>query len=472
MAAITPQEYARARRRMRGFLLVWIFLTLFIGFATFMAIYFSYPLSGSAVEAITPDAGAPSIALQTTPLATNTPSPTPLATNTPLPTNMPTEASTPTETPLPPTPLPVEDKRFQVGIQIAVSPDLNQDYTDGYYDQGAKGLGLSWVKHQVRWENHEVVQGQYDWSSIDVVMKSAQKVGVKMMLSVVTAPEWAREPGVNTERHGPPNNNADYTAFLTAILTRYPGQVHAMEIWNEMNLDREWTSASGLSATKYTAMLKASFEAIKAIDPGVIVISGALSPTGFDDNVGAIADFRYADLMISAGALNYMDCFGAHHNGINMPPLKRYNEGYNDPSAVFRGPFDNPHPSWSFRSTLEGYAQRITGAGSNIKLCVTEFGWPSMEDLDGGPRTGFEFAQDNTLLEQAEFIPEAMGFMEQSQFVWLAFIWNFNYAPLSGFDPKNDNVPYSLVGPKNLRPAYGNIRDWYAEYKTRAGLEG
>jgi hypothetical protein len=243
-----------------------------------------------------------------------------------------------------------------------------------------------------------------------------------------------------------------------------------MEIWNEMNLDREWTSAKGLSATNYTALLKASYEAIKAVDPGVIVISGALSPTGFDDGVGAIADFRYTDLLISAGALNYMDCFGAHHNGINMPPLKRYNEGYNDPSAVFRGPFDNPHPSWSFRSTLEGYAQRITGAGSDKKLCVTEFGWPTMEDLDGGPRTGFEFASDNTLLEQAEFIPEAMGFMEQSNFVWLAFIWNFNYAPLSGFDPKNDNVPYSLIGPDGLRPAYGNIRDWYAEYKTRAGL--
>src|SRR5687767_14531115 len=110
MAAITPQEYARARRRMRGFLLVWIFLTLFIGFATFMAIYFSYPLPGNSPEAITPDAGAPSIALQTTPLATNTPSPTPLATSTPLPTNMPTAASTPTDTPPPPTMLPVEDK--------------------------------------------------------------------------------------------------------------------------------------------------------------------------------------------------------------------------------------------------------------------------------------------------------------------------------------------------------------------------
>jgi hypothetical protein len=34
---ITPQDYARASRRLRWFVLIWIFLTLFIGFATFMA---------------------------------------------------------------------------------------------------------------------------------------------------------------------------------------------------------------------------------------------------------------------------------------------------------------------------------------------------------------------------------------------------------------------------------------------------
>jgi hypothetical protein len=243
-----------------------------------------------------------------------------------------------------------------------------------------------------------------------------------------------------------------------------------MEIWNEMNLDREWTSSKGLKASNYVELLKAAYNAIKAVDPGVIVISGALSPTG-GDGIGAIDDFTYAQDMIASGVLNYVDCFGAHHNGINMPPLKKFNEGYNDPTAAFRGPFDNPHHSWSFRSTLQGYADMIHGAGKDTKLCVTEFGWPTVEDLSGPPRTGFEFAKDNTLAEQAQFIPEAMGLMEQSGYVWLAFIWNFNYAPLAGWEPTNDNVPYSLIGPDwQFRPAYETIREWYDEYKTRAGL--
>ena len=168
--------------------------------------------------------------------------------------------------------------------------------------------------------------------------------------------------------------------------------------------------------------------------------------------------------------LEWADCVGAHHNGYNVSPDYRYHETPNDPDAIFRGPFDNPHHSWSFRSTLEGYVNRIRSAGADTKLCVTEFGWPSSEGL-GGARQGFEFALDNTLAEQAEWIPRAMGNMEEWGFVWLAFVWNFNYGPQAGYALSNDNVPYSLIGPGfTFRPAYDAIRDWQSDYLKRTGL--
>ena len=42
--------------------------------------------------------------------------------------------------------------------------------------------------------------------------------------------------------------------FVAAILKRYPGSIHAIEIWNEQNIDREWTSINGLSATDYVKL--------------------------------------------------------------------------------------------------------------------------------------------------------------------------------------------------------------------------
>ena len=40
-----------------------------------------------------------------------------------------------------------------------------------------------------------------------------------------------------------------------------------------------------------------------------------------------------------------------------------------------------------------------------------------------------------------------MSNMQAWGFVWLAFVWNFNFGPQAGYDIGNDNVPYSLIGP-------------------------
>jgi hypothetical protein len=248
--------------------------------------------------------------------------------------------------------------------------------------------------------------------------------------------------------------------FVEKLLQRYEGQVYAIEVWNEQNLSREWTSTNNLSAADYVEMLRQTYNVVQQVSPGTIVISGALAPTGIDDGVGAINDFRYMELMIDAGMLDVTDCVGAHHNGYNISPLVRYDEVPDDPTAQFRGPFDGPHHSWSFRTTLEGYAQRISAAGYDTKLCVTEFGWAVSEDIGAYP-PGFEFAADNTLEEQAQFLTDALGFMQESGFVWQAYIWNFNYGPQAGWDPNNDNVPYSLIGPGNtFRPAFDAVAEW------------
>lgn len=468
----------QTRRQIRSFVLVWTFVTLVMGMATFMAIYFTYrppnaPQNENNLSVAMAQNARPVVIPSQTPLPVT-------ATNTIEATIATTQEAAivaqvlPSETP-PPLPSatipPAEDDRFEVGIQVQFSLDYNPKNQDGFYNSVKNQLNMDWVKTQVRWQDFEPEKGNINWGILDLVIPSAERFNIKQAISVVAAPEWAREAGADLTKEGPPANNQDYVDFVTAILKRYPGRIGAIEVWNEMNIDREWASPQGLSARNYVALLQATYEAVKAIDPGIIVITGALAPTGFDDGVGAIDDFRYTDLLITAGVLNYTDCYGAHANGYNMPPDKRWDEGYKDPTAIFRGPFDNPHHSWSLRSTLEGYAQRIRAAGKDTKLCVTEFGWAVSEDLEGYPN-GFEFAQDNTLEEQAEWFPIAFDFMEESEFVRLAIVWNFNYAPQAGYSKDNDNVPYSLIGPGyTFRPAYEAIGSWVADYKTRTGIE-
>jgi hypothetical protein len=372
------------------------------------------------------------------------------ATDTPAPE--PTVAVTPTSQP------PAEEV-FGYGIAVhGVVGDA--DYTMGQ----VQNLGLGWVKQQVRWSFFERNPNQMDWSGFDWVVEAANKRGIKVMFSVVDAPHWSRTYFDDNVEGAPPDDLALVADFMGRLVERYRGRIHAIEVWNEENLDREWDTAGGVNPEEYVEMLRLSYQAIKSRDPNIIVISGALSPVGATatdpknpNRIVYMDDFQYFDRMIAAGFLNYCDCVGAHHNGINMPPDVAWDEGYNDPTATFRGPFDNPDHSWSFKSTLWGYHERVRAAGSDRPLCVTEFGWASAEGFDGYP-PGFEFALDNTLEEQAQWDVQAFQLMRQWGFVRLAFLWNLDFAQKDGIGPTDPNAPYSILDFYGVaRPAYGAI---------------
>ncbi|MFZ4815372.1 MAG: hypothetical protein ACOYL5_12615 [Phototrophicaceae bacterium] len=461
-----------ARKQVRNFVLIWALITLLMGACTFVAIYTAYGLIELGIDEGVSLVASPTATLQSSEEgAVNFPTrpptqiaPTATATTAVVATQADPPTVEPTPTPVPtiaPTLLPVSDTRFQLGIQVQVSLDSDPNI----WMTEAQKLGMEWVKQQIAWELVEPQRGQYEWTRVDAGIEAAADRGQRLLVSVVAPPDWAREPGANLDRQGPPANYQDYANFVAEIVRRHPGKIHAIEIWNEQNLDREWTSVRGLVPADYVNLLRLSYQAIKAVDPGVIVISGALSPTGFDDGIGAWDDFRYMDAMIVAGLLNYTDCVGAHHNGYNIPSTYSWDEVPNDPSAIFRGPFDNPHHSWSFRSTLQGYAFRIQQAGGTQKLCVTEFGWPSIEDL-GQSRPNFEFAADNTLQEQSDWTIEAINNMAEWDIVQIAIVWNLNYGALAGWDVNNDNVAYSIIGKDfNFRPVYGALQEWNREHR-------
>ncbi len=450
----------RIRRQLRGFVLIWAGITFIVGAVTFIAIYvlngqlIDNRFGGTLRNVAIPEtvegvvAGVPTITINTPTL---------------FPTREIAVAAVATDPPsATSTPLPIEVTRFQLGVQVQVSYDLMGQWMD----VAANQLSVNWVKQQVRWEDIEPEQDNYDWVPLDIYIPAAHEQGLHVLLSVVTAPAWAREEGADLARHGPPANPQDYADFVAAILERYPGMVHAVEIWNEQNLDREWTSVNGLSAEGYVTLLRTAYQTIKAVDPGVIVISGALSPTGVSDGVSAWDDFVYIDQLIAAGLLNYADCIGVHHNGINLSPEYTWDAVPNDPSAQYRGPFDNPHHSWSFRSTLQTYASKIALGGGNQRLCVTEFGWASADGIDGVPQ-GFEFALDNSLEDQRDFTVRALDLMVEWDIVQLAILWNLNYGPQAGWAADNDNVPYSIIGPGfQFRPVFDAVRDWNRAYEA------
>ncbi|MBK8137726.1 MAG: hypothetical protein IPK52_18240 [Chloroflexi bacterium] len=471
------------KHQVRGFVLTWSVLTLIIAGLTFFGIYLTYsPTSVAANDfenAAFPTSTSPVSIAQVTAVATLSPSSTPTSqpTDLPEPTSTPLQKTdvvvaqvqstevVPTDEPTKvPTVAPITLDTFEVGIQVQIPPSNSPDEMTGWLIDVKDKLAMDWVKIQVRWEDAEPEKGVYNLQPLTMALRMAKQQRVKVMLSIVTTPTWAREDGVDLERHGPPADYQDYVNFVVELMNKYGDRFQAIEVWNEQNLDREWTSVRGLRAEDYVQLLRQTYQAVKQINPQMIVISGALSTTGGCTNergeVCAIDDFSYFDAMVAAGMLNYTDCVGAHHNGYNLNPLELWDQVTDDPTATFRGPFDNAHHSWSFRSTLEYLATRVQASGGDQQLCITEFGWASGEDLEGVP-AGWDYAVDNTLQEQKEWTIQALDLMKQMGTVRLAFVWNLNYGPQAGWSATNDNVPYSIIGPNFVhRPVFDALGEW------------
>ena len=398
----------------------------------------------SAAETPTPPPPTPT----QPPAVADTPIPSPTAEPTaPPPTEPP---PTPTSPPTPPSSSP--GTGFDYGINVHL---FGQDGPP--IAQAVNDLGFHWVKHQVRWHEIEPQKGEYVWSEIDRLARTCQDANLYLLVSVVTSPDWARN---TTEAEGPPANYQDFWNFLAAMAERYDGdgdrdapdspRIHAYEIWNEQNLRREWC-CDGLNAARYVELLRGAYQTLKSIDPRVIVVSGAPTPTGTNDGVNAIDDRIYLQQMYDAGLRNVCDAIGVHPSGFANPPDALFTGGDYDPTRGW-----DDHPFFFFRNTMEDYHNIIVRNGDNKKLWATEFGWASNDGLGVESCAGWEYAADVTAQQQADYLVKAYQMAKNWGWAGVMFAWNLNMGTVYGLKcPQGEVGRFSILTPDwQPRPAF------------------
>lgn len=375
-------------------------------------------------------------------IPTPTPSPTPKPTATPTP-----KPAAPAAPAAPPAPAPSGGGSFGYGIQV----DMITDGNHGRVLDHVQALGFSWIKQQVEWFRYNPAPGVYDWGALESIANNASARGIKVLFSVCKAPNWARPGDDDKSVAGPPADPGTYAEFMKQMAAHFKGRVQAYEIWNEQNLWYEWGGRGHrLSAAKYVELLRAAYTAIKSVDPGAIVISGAPTPTGFNDGDTAIDDQLYLRQMYDAGLKYVCDAVGAHPSGFNNPPDADWRT-FRDPANSFQAV---GHPSWFFRATMEGYRNIMVAYGDGYKrIWPTEFGWASVDGLGVAPAPGYEYAADNTAGEQAQYIVRAYEMGRNWGFVGTMFLWNLNFAPICG--PGDEKAAFGIVDPGwGPRPAF------------------
>jgi hypothetical protein len=309
-------------------------------------------------------------------------------------------------------------------------------------------LGVGWVKQQVEWHTVEYSPGEFDWKPLDHVVDSCEAMGLKLLLSVVRAPDWLRADVLES---GPPTDYGEFGRFTEALAARYKGRVAAYELWNEPNLAREWRGDT-LEPARFVALVAEGSKAVRAVDPGALIVSGAPAVTGINDGVTAIDDRVFLRGMFEAGIDRWVDGIGVHPYGFANPP----DESWQDPTHIASS--HNEHPSFFFLDTLEDYyAIMLEYSDHPHKLWVTEFGWPSVENMGDMDTEGWEYAREVSEAQQAEYVVRAFHMGDERSWVGPMFLWNLNLATIWGSD--NPVSAYSLLRPdETFRPAYWELR--------------
>ena len=235
--------------------------------------------------------------------------------------------------------------------------------------------GFGWQKTLFQWRFIEPKKGQYDWAEADRVVKASEAAGVKIIARLDFQPEWARRDRVYPVS-GPPDNFQDFGDFVTAFVTRYGsgsqvGRVHAIQIWNEQNLNNEWGKQpiNQAQAADYVRLLKMGYESAKAVDPSITVITGGVAQTG-TDNDDARPDDVYVRWMYEAGAKPYFDVLGAHGHGYKAPPTVSPDEAASN--QTWGG-----HRFFVFRRVEDMRRIMEEFGDSDKQIWLLEFGWTS-----------------------------------------------------------------------------------------------
>jgi hypothetical protein len=152
-----------------------------------------------------------------------------------------------------------------------------------------------------------------DWSHADDLVKEVNYRNLKLIVRIDSIPAWALD-----QTGALPLNLTAWGNFCHDLAARYAGKIAGYQVLNEPNLGREWFGRTP-NASDYVTTLKTCAAQLKVADPGAIVISAGLAPTGTTSDQ-AIPDTLFLQQMFTAGLSSAYDVLGVHAPGYKSAP--------------------------------------------------------------------------------------------------------------------------------------------------------
>ena len=290
------------------------------------------------------------------------------------------------------------------GAEIGANDDTAKFVADGgavfYREMAVLGLRRSVLTVRFRPSEPTVIPGR---DALDAAVAQARAAGLEVVFSVYPYPPRELAAGQSS-----PDAFAEW---LTVLARRYP-DVRQYVVGNEPNQTaflrpQFGSNRRNVSAATAGAYLAAGYDALKAVDPGIVVVGVGLSPRGNDDPPApsnpSVSPLRFLEALgrwyrASGRTAPLMDGFSFHpYPRRATDPLRR---GYVWPNAGFANLDRVKQGLWD---AFHGTGQPTTVDG--LRLYLDETGWQvGTSGLVG--YTGAENVPVTTEAEQATIYGE------------------------------------------------------------------
>ncbi len=159
------------------------------------------------------------------------------------------------------------------------------------------------------------------WEKFDRIVDLSEEYGLQLQVRLSNPPTWA-QASAEAGDFAPPVAYQDYVNYAVAVAERYRGRVRYYQIWNEPNIFPEWGD-NFANPAEYTDLLCRTYDALKAVDPEIVVISAAIAPTISLDGYFGYQDLVYLQSMYDNGAGDCFDVLAAQGYGLFSGPTDR-----------------------------------------------------------------------------------------------------------------------------------------------------
>jgi hypothetical protein len=294
------------------------------------------------------------------------------------------------------------------------------------------------VRLELPWHEIEPEKERFDFARYDGVVDGLRMCGLELEGVLGRGAPWAAAASGGDSRY-PPDDPADFAAYVAATVLHFRGRVRDWEIWSEPNDGHDsWRPRE--DARAYGALLKAAAETIREIDPTARIVLGGLR--------------FHAQFM--PGAVEFLqELYVAHPDlggsydllGLHAFPLY-------PPVAE---PEDEGPPELPLTSMLERVRALLAAVGDSKPIAVTAFGWPVYGPVDAQRQASF--------LVRAHVLLAAAG-VEQA--VW----WTWRDGPTAAAFPPDDAfglISYDPDPTDAVAPAPKNAYDAYVTLLELAG---